>query len=223
MSLSMNENHKTIAKNNDELITFFQQNSFFEKINPTNLEKIMGLATQIEVPANEFIIQEGDNSNMFYLIQEGAVEVLKKYNNSEENYIITTLEKNSIIGEGRLLTDKSRSASIRTLTPTKLVAFSINDFNTAENLELLSDFKKVISEILIQRLDYAYNITVNNMHLENIKSKKIASYQLALIIILSFFLLQLGFITYNVFYTNNFCGMTSRGASSVSVPNVPFT
>jgi cAMP-dependent protein kinase regulator len=66
---------------------------------------------------NEFVFQEGDKGEEFYIIEEGEVDCLKKSKASEDLMFIRKLKRGDHFGELALINNKSRSLSIRVSSP----------------------------------------------------------------------------------------------------------
>ena len=66
----------------------------------------------------DIIFKEGDQSNGLYLINEGQVDVLKKYDNLESS--IGKLRKGEIFGTIGTFTGKDRYATVKALTRVEL-------------------------------------------------------------------------------------------------------
>jgi cAMP-dependent protein kinase regulator len=80
------------------------------------LKLIDGLQS-MNMVKDEFIFQEGDTGEEFYIIEEGEVECLKKSNSSDEFLLIRTLKRAEHFGELALINNKNRSLSIRISSP----------------------------------------------------------------------------------------------------------
>ena len=70
--------------------------------------------------AGETIIREGEMSTEMFIIQEGKVAVTKKIGDNE--VFLATLERGDFFGEMSLLESLPRTATVRALAPTRLVA-----------------------------------------------------------------------------------------------------
>ncbi len=68
----------------------------------------------------DIIAREGDESRDMYVVQRGAVDVLKEING--ELVLLATLDRGSFFGEMSLLESLPRSASVRARGETRLLA-----------------------------------------------------------------------------------------------------
>jgi MFS family permease len=92
---------------------------------PLPLATVEGLARRVvpvEVPAGVDVITQGDHGDRFYLIADGAVEVL------EDGIFKRSLGAGESFGEVALLHDITRTATVRASEPTRLVALDREPF-----------------------------------------------------------------------------------------------
>ena len=121
------------------IIELLQKSSLFSSLSIQQLEKLVPLFRIQEHETGEFIINENDPPIDLYVLWEGEVEVLKKSGEDDVQLRISTIKEGEVIGEMGLLDHSPRSASIRTLTPTKLLAVAIEDLKTLANDGLFYD------------------------------------------------------------------------------------
>ncbi len=76
----------------------------------------------VEFSAGDFIFREGDLGTEMYIVHEGQVEVLNQAGEGEHQ--IAVLEKGDFFGEMSLLEELPRAASIRAISPVKLVTIN---------------------------------------------------------------------------------------------------
>lgn len=100
----------------------------FQGLPRSDLERIAGLAKPKELDANEVLFREGDPADRFYIVGSGAVEILKE-RPLGDNDRLAVRRTGEAFGEMSLLTDGPRSASVRAIEPTRLLAISRADFD----------------------------------------------------------------------------------------------
>jgi predicted MFS family arabinose efflux permease len=88
-------------------------------------ESLTRALREIAVPAGEVVIRQGDPGDLWYLIAEGEVEVVK------DGVFQTRLGEGEGFGEIALLRDVPRTATVRTVAPTRLLALDRDRFLTA--------------------------------------------------------------------------------------------
>ena len=101
---------------------------------------------------HEIVFKEGDPGDKMYLIREGTVEVFITKDGTEE--IIRQLKEGEYFGEIALLAEGKRTASIRAVTPLKLVSVGRANFHSLiSNLpvvgqEFMKTFRKRKDDLL---------------------------------------------------------------------------
>lgn len=81
---------------------------------------------QLHFEKDEIIFHEGDLGDYLYIIIDGQVDILKQKDGKETS--IATLNKGEFFGEMALLNERKRTATIKCLTPTNVLALRKSDF-----------------------------------------------------------------------------------------------
>ncbi len=82
-----------------------------------------------EVPDDTLLVHEVEQGNLFFIILEGELEIIKAYGTSNER-LLNVRGPGDYIGEMSLLDqDELRTASIHTRTHAKLMEMSREDFD----------------------------------------------------------------------------------------------
>ena len=79
----------------------------------------------IELKAGDFLFQEGDSGNSVYVLREGSLDVLKK--SDGELIVIGHIKDQQMIGEMAYLEKKLRTASVRAVSPSKVLELQLGD------------------------------------------------------------------------------------------------
>lgn len=135
----------------------------FQEINETELERLIQLGYQVELPAQDVICREDEPGNTFYIILSGSVE----FNVTALNQHLRTQQAGSFFGELALLLGIPRTATVTTLEPTILFAVNQAGFqrllqenpNLAETITNQFNVYKVELE---QREDFLYRHNLIN-------------------------------------------------------------
>ena len=59
----------------DEIIIFLRRCSVFAGLSEKQLRIVVGLVTEVTIAGNEYIIQEGQVGEAFYIIKDGEAEI----------------------------------------------------------------------------------------------------------------------------------------------------
>lgn len=79
------------------------------------LMNLVSFLEELDLPANHLVFEKGTHGNSMYIILEGQVKV------HDGEKMIATSKANDIIGEFTVLASEPRTASVTTLTPTRLM------------------------------------------------------------------------------------------------------
>jgi nitroimidazol reductase NimA-like FMN-containing flavoprotein (pyridoxamine 5'-phosphate oxidase superfamily) len=123
----------------------------FRQLPPTAMPTIGGRLQSVQAEPGDVIIRQGDPADKFFIIVDGKVEVLRE--DGGETRKLAELAPGEFFGEIALMRDLSRTATVRALEPTTLLAMERDAFRTliAESLDTARDF-----DVLVQkRLDEA--------------------------------------------------------------------
>lgn len=92
----------------------------FKSLNTTQLENLRGAAEEMSAAEGDELIQRGETGGSIYLLLEGELRVYIKEGGKE--VVLVDLHAPAVVGELELLTKKPRTASVRVLTRSKLLA-----------------------------------------------------------------------------------------------------
>ncbi len=99
----------------------------FAQVADDDLEQIASHLIERRSPRNTTIVEEGLPGDYMYIIREGRVKVTKLSDDGREK-ILEFLDEGAFVGEMALFERAPRSASVKTLTPVRLLALSRIDF-----------------------------------------------------------------------------------------------
>jgi CRP-like cAMP-binding protein/ABC-type thiamine transport system ATPase subunit/predicted double-glycine peptidase len=120
-----------------EVARFLKQTSLFAILDDDSLNRLADRATMRRFSLGETIIEEGDEGRFAWLIFSGRVRVLKR-SDSGRQVTLGTQSVGEIFGEQSILTDSSRSASVRAAEDVVLFRIDRVDFldllDRSENL-----------------------------------------------------------------------------------------
>ena len=78
----------------------------------------------------DYIIKQGEPPSGFYVIEQGEVEIVRTSPEKPAGEVIATLGAGNFFGEGALINNQPRTASVRARTPLEVVVMGRNVFTT---------------------------------------------------------------------------------------------
>ncbi|HKK52659.1 MAG TPA: cyclic nucleotide-binding domain-containing protein, partial [Myxococcota bacterium] len=99
----------------------------FRRVSEGDLEELATHLIERRFPKNATVVEEGLPGDYMYVIREGRVKVTKASEDGREK-IMNFLEAGAFFGDMALLGNETRSASVKTLEESLLLALSRRDF-----------------------------------------------------------------------------------------------
>ncbi len=99
----------------------------FSRVSDADLEEVASHLIERRLPKHTTVVEEGLAGDYMYVIRDGRVKVTKASDDGREK-IMNFLDAGSFFGDMALLTNEVRSASVKTLEDTRLLALSRRDF-----------------------------------------------------------------------------------------------
>ena len=78
----------------------------------------------------DYIIKQGEPPSSFYVIEHGEVEIVRIHPEKPDGEVIAKLGAGNFFGEGALINNQPRAASVRAHTPVEVVVMGRNVFTT---------------------------------------------------------------------------------------------
>ncbi|MBI4619860.1 MAG: cyclic nucleotide-binding domain-containing protein [Desulfobacterales bacterium] len=152
-------------------VAFLKEISVFADLTTEEIEKIITIMKEINVPDGSIIIQEGDVGDSMYIIMGGSVEVSKTLTMKidgqgfeEKEKILTRLSASDhvIFGEVGLLEENVRTASVIAISNCTLREIKKEDFQKLTDKDPRMGFKivKNIARLVCTRLRKADEDTI---------------------------------------------------------------
>jgi len=101
-----------------EMVDLLKKVPLFSELNESELESIAALASSIEIPKKNIVVQEFEPGDSMYVILEGEVKV-STYSIDGREVVLALLGKGSFFGEMSLLDEEPRSANVTTMVDSK--------------------------------------------------------------------------------------------------------
>ena len=115
------------AQRSREALESLRAIPLFSSVRDGDLDAIASLVIERRFPKHKTIVEEGLPGDYMYIIRQGRVSVSKLSDDGREK-ILEFLDAGDFFGEMSLLDNAPRSASVRTLIETRILALSRNDF-----------------------------------------------------------------------------------------------
>ena len=94
------------------------------------LSKLAGIVSVRQCNSGEGIISEGEEGSELYILNKGAVDVLKRTLDNDVYTIVTLMDKEDVFfGELALMDEELRSASVTAKTHCEFLVIKREDFN----------------------------------------------------------------------------------------------
>lgn len=121
--------------------------SVFSELPLQSVSSLTGELQLLEVPAGETIARAGGPADKFFIVVDGAVEVDREGVGGEAP---ASLGPGQFFGELAILRDRPRTATLKALEPTRLLAMERDTFRdiVAESLGTTKDFDAIVRERL---------------------------------------------------------------------------
>ncbi len=111
----------------DEIAAVLAEVDLFEGLPAADLERIAGIVNGASAKAGEVLFEEGDLGDAFYVVADGAIEIVKQVSGGGEEKLAVR-RRGEAFGEMALLNDVPRSATARAVDDSQLMVVPRDDF-----------------------------------------------------------------------------------------------
>ncbi|MFV2007349.1 MAG: cyclic nucleotide-binding domain-containing protein [Longimicrobiales bacterium] len=111
----------------DEISAVLAKVDLFEGLPDDDLERIANIVGGATAEAGEVLFEEGESGDAFYVVVDGAVEIVKRVSGGDEEKLAVR-RRGEAFGEMALLNDAPRSATARAVDDTQLMVVPRDDF-----------------------------------------------------------------------------------------------
>ena len=139
----------------------------FSRVSDADLEDLASHLIERRFPKHTTVVEEGLPGDYMYVIREGRVKVTKASEDGREK-IMNFLEAGAFFGDMALLSNEPRSASVKTLESSRLLALSRRDF--IDLLRQSPDMALAVIEELTNRLRET-NEQASSMSFQGVKER----------------------------------------------------
>lgn len=111
-----------------------RNNPLFSNLTEDQLGELMDMMYEEKVSVGVNVVQEGEPGDTLYVIASGRCEVLKEDDHGDFHHI-AMLKAGDVIGEISLLDERPRSATVRAVEGSQLIALSVADLKAKSKPE----------------------------------------------------------------------------------------
>jgi sigma-B regulation protein RsbU (phosphoserine phosphatase) len=141
------------------------QVQLFKNLPETELEKLAAAMKLVEIPPGTTLFTEGDPGELFYVVADGALEVIKALGTPNER-LIAVRRQGEFIGELSLINPAGvRMASVRTSSGARMWQLSREEFDAIIHQNPLMAYEMVRE--LSKRLTTAHESTIQDLQKKN--------------------------------------------------------
>ena len=128
------EVNEIASDDNQDWMTRFIQTLTEMKLPAKNMQALMMRMQEVMVKAGDTVIKQFDNDEFYYIVKHGRCTVSRKASKDGVDVTLAELDEGDSFGEDALLSNATRSATIKMVDNGTLMRLDKNDF-----LELLAD------------------------------------------------------------------------------------
>ncbi len=105
----------------EDSVGLLERVDLFKGMPPEDLTRIASIVTDVSIDRGEVLFEEGEPGDAFYVVLEGAVEIVASSPGGTEDQLAVRRAGEGF-GERALIDDAPRSATARAVDPTRLIA-----------------------------------------------------------------------------------------------------
>jgi CRP-like cAMP-binding protein len=130
------------------------RDSYLRRVSLEEIKKILSMGECYDLEAGYELISQGNEDADFFIILEGEVIISTATPDGKESIEVARLKKNNTIGEIGCILAKTRTATVITSKPTKILRYSSEKFNTLRSSA--KGFESALIYDLATRLEGLY-------------------------------------------------------------------
>jgi CRP-like cAMP-binding protein len=126
----------------------------FRRLSETQLESVLAISREQQIKKDQWLFRENEEAQYFYLIKEGAIELVTVVDEHIEIPIAMVRSKNGCIGLGALVPPFRYSLSARGAHDSNLLVFNRADLETLKRNDpgLVCIIMNNLAQKLLERL-----------------------------------------------------------------------
>ena len=111
--------------------------ALFQDLDKSQLARLGRRFVELHVPRHALVVRDGESSTGFYVVREGSVAVLRQTVGRPEQ-LLAHLRRGEFFGELGIFGDGRHTASVRAITPSRILRITRNDL-----LEFFQDHPEI--------------------------------------------------------------------------------
>lgn len=123
--------------------------NIFQDLSEGNVANLAEALETVEVGPGEVIVEQGAPADRFYIVVDGAVDVIRLDEGEERT--LARLKRGQFFGEMAILRNMPRTATVRSVRPTTLLAMDRDSFRNLVGRSLTT--AETFEQLVQQRLD----------------------------------------------------------------------
>ncbi len=148
-----------------EIEALLKQVPLFTTLPQDEIRRLAQILRPVDFPADQTLFQEGVRDDRFYILVEGEAEVFKKMG-ARDIRKLSIIQAGSLIGEMSVFSqDRHHTATVRSLTPLRLLEMSRKEFDALLLRQPLLSHGLV--GLLSRRLEQTENATILDLREKN--------------------------------------------------------
>lgn len=130
-----------------QYIDIVHQSRLFHNISEPSIKQLLKTSEVKTFDDGNNIVTEGDEGKSFFLILEGVVEVYKQDDETDEEYLFTTLHAGDDFGELSLVIKQERSATVRAKGNVKALELSTDLLMTQQPMQFMATYSILLKNV----------------------------------------------------------------------------
>ena len=169
-----------------------------------HFQAFMSISSRVTYPEGAVLLEEGEQSDNFFIIISGAVGLYKQENKTSKPELIATLNGGETIGEMRIIQNRACSLTVKSSQPVVALCASITQLREIENHLCYEAILGSIITIINKRFCHSNETVLSEIHEKKRKNKQLV-FSMCSIFVLILFLCELGLAVYYTAYSTDFC------------------
>jgi CRP/FNR family cyclic AMP-dependent transcriptional regulator len=135
---------RAMATHTDEKLELLRRAPLLAGLGRKEIEEVGRLAEEIDVPAGQVLMRQGESGSEFFVVVDGTVSIARG------GTTIRTMESGDFFGEIALLAEGPRTATATTDVPAKLLVLGHREFHSL--MDRFPAIRTCVLEALAKRI-----------------------------------------------------------------------